>query len=263
MQKNLQILIAVLVILGLVGCQAGGNAASGGERIVVTDGAARARSITVSGSAEVKVVPDLVVLTLGVETWDTDLASAKAKSDGVVQRVQALAKELKVEAKDIQTDYYRIEPRYEDSYAQRRFLGYYTWKSLAVTLRDVTKFESLLSRAIEAGVTNVQGIDFQTSELRRYRDQARAAALQASREKAQAMAKELGQQAGDPLSIHEDSNSWYSGYSSWWGYARGSGAQNVSQNAGGGAQWQADSGVAPGQISVSATVTVEFSLIQP
>ena len=37
------------------------------------------RLITVSGNAEVRVVPDEVILTLGVETWDRDLEAAKGK----------------------------------------------------------------------------------------------------------------------------------------------------------------------------------------
>jgi uncharacterized protein len=243
-----------IVVIFLAGCQA-----APGEAQAVAPDAAKPRSITVSGSAEIKVVPDQVVLGLGVETNDLDLAAAKAKNDSVVQRVQALALELKVDSKDIQTDFYHIEPRYSDSYERRNFLGYYAQKSIVITLRDVAKFEELLSRALEAGVNNVQQINFRTSDLRTYRDQARAAALQAAREKAQAMAQELDLQAGAPLSIREETSNWISGYSSWWG-ASSQGMQNVTQNAGGSAAWQSDSGVAPGQISVTATVSVDFAL---
>ena len=221
--------------------------------------AVQQRSITVSGTAEIKVVPDQVVLNLGIETNDLDLATAKTKNDGVVQRVQALVKELNIDSKDIQTDFYHIEPRYSDSYAQRSFLGYFVQKSIVITLRNVAGFEELLSRALVAGVTNVQKVDFRTSDLRSYRDQARAAALTAAREKAQAMAGQLGARAGDPLAIREETSNWYSGYSSWWGYSSPA-TQNVIQNAGGSAAWQPDSGVAPGQISVTATVSVDFAL---
>ena len=57
----------------------------------------------------------------------------------------------------------------------------------------------------------------------------------------------------------EETSNWTSGYSSWWGYSSQA-AQNVTQNAGGSAAWQPDSGVAPGQISVTATVSVDFAL---
>jgi uncharacterized protein len=254
--KRIWIVLAIAGIW-LASCQ---PAPAGVQLVSAGDGAAvKQRSITVSGTAEIKVVPDQVVLSLGVQTEDMVLAAAKAKNDSVIQKVQALAKDLKVDSKDIQTDYYHIEPRYSDNYSQRTFLGYFTQKGVAITLRDVAKFDELLSRALEAGVTNVQQVNFQTSELRKYRDQARAAALQAAKEKAQAMAKELGLRAGDPLTIREESSNWYSPYSSWWGYSSPS-VQNVTQNAGGSAAWQSDSGVAPGQISVTATVSVDFAL---
>ncbi|MEJ2211004.1 MAG: SIMPL domain-containing protein [Anaerolineae bacterium] len=38
------------------------------------------RTVTVTGEAEVRVVPDEVILTLGVETWDKDLGRAIARA---------------------------------------------------------------------------------------------------------------------------------------------------------------------------------------
>jgi len=43
--------------------------------------------VTVTGEAEVRVVPDEVVLTLGVETWDQSLGRAKQANDAAVQRL--------------------------------------------------------------------------------------------------------------------------------------------------------------------------------
>ena len=42
--------------------------------------------ITVSGQAEVRVVPDEVVVTLGVETNDLSLAVARAQNDEIVAK---------------------------------------------------------------------------------------------------------------------------------------------------------------------------------
>ena len=39
------------------------------------------RLITVTGDAEVRVVPDEVMLTLGVETWNKELNAAKQEND--------------------------------------------------------------------------------------------------------------------------------------------------------------------------------------
>jgi uncharacterized protein YggE len=130
-------------------------------------------------------------------------------------------------------------------------------KTIVITLKDVSKFEDVFTGALGAGATHVQGVQFRTTELRKYRDQARALAIQAAREKASALAGELGRKIGEPQSIEENSSGWSSSYSARWGGAM---TQNVVQNVGGGGSFSEDGTFAPGQISISARVTVTFDL---
>ena len=146
------------------------------------------RLITVTGDAEVRVVPDEVVLTFGVETWDQDLAAAKTQNDDRVSRIIVLATKYKVEKKHIQTGHISIEPRYKDGYTREDFIGYFVRKSVVFTLRDVSKFENLLSSALEAGANYVHGVEFRTTKLREHRDQARMLARKAAKEKATKLA---------------------------------------------------------------------------
>jgi uncharacterized protein YggE len=217
--------------------------------------------VTVTGDAEVRVVPDEVILTLGVETWNKDLQVAKGQNDAIVARVLALATEYGIEPKHIQTDFVNIEPRYRNGYREESdFIGYFVRKSVVITLRDLDKFEDLLTESLEAGANYVQGIQFRTTELRAHRDEARALAIQAAREKAEAMAGELGQMVGEPRQITEVQSGWWSGYNSWWGGRWGGGmAQNVIQEAGVGG-FAAEGSLAPGQINVNARVQVTFEI---
>jgi uncharacterized protein len=254
-------LVLLLVVTASAGCQPGQRAVAASPAVgAPAAAAAPARSISVSGSAEVRVVPDEVVLTLGVETWDKDINIAKRANDDIVQRVAALAKDYGLEPTHIQTDYISIEPRYEDSYENRRFIGYFVRKTIALTLSDVAQFEKLLSAVLAAGVNYVHGVDFRTTDLRKYRDQARALAIRAAQEKAQALAGELGQGLGAALTVREEQDSWWASYGAWWSYRGGTAAQNVTQNAGGAGGWDAAAPTAPGQIAVSARVTVEYEL---
>jgi uncharacterized protein len=219
------------------------------------------RRVTVTGEAEVRVVPDEVILTLGVETWDKNLNLAKSRNDEIVKRVIALAGNYGIEPEHVQTDYFGVEPRYRDGYYEERdFIGYFVHKTIVITLHDLSRFEDLLSEALQAGVNYVHGIDFRTTELRQHRDQARALAIQAAKEKAVALSGELGQNVGDPLTIQEEQSGWWSSYGAWWGSRWGGGmTQNVIQEVGG-ASALADSSVAPGQIEITARVTVSFEL---
>jgi hypothetical protein len=74
------------------------------------------------------------------------------------------------------------------------------------------------------------------------------------------MARELGHGVGETVLIREDRSSWWSSYGGWWGGGRGGYmSQNVVQNTPvGGAT--AEGVTAPGQISVTAHVTVTFGL---
>ena len=217
------------------------------------------RLITVSGSGEVRVPPDEIVLTLGVETSSRELDAARADNDRRVEAMLKAAQSRGIGSEHLKTDYLHIEPRYRNDYAKTEFLGYFVRKTLVVTLRDVRAFEALLSTLLQAGATHVHDVQFQTTELRKHRDAARSMAVKAAREKAEALARDLGQQIGPPQTINE-TGAWHWAFSrSWWGGRWESGAtQNVVQSAG--SAGQADSALAPGLISVSAQVSVSFTL---
>jgi uncharacterized protein YggE len=219
------------------------------------------RLVSVTGEAEVRVVPDEVVLTLGIETHDNQLAVAKSQNDAIVKRVLALASEFGIAPEHVQTDYIGVEPRYPNGcYELCDPIGFVVHKSVVITLGDLTRFEDLLTSVLDTGVNYVQGIEFRTTELRRYRDEARALAIRAAQEKAGALAGELGQKAGQPQTIQEQQSSWWSGYGAWWGSRWGSAmTQNTVQEYQG-ASLGVDSSVAPGQISVRASVAVSFEL---
>ena len=219
-----------------------------------------ARTISVNGNAEVRVAPDEVILTIGVETDSKDITGARSENDS---RVKAIAQALRtqgVSADHVKTEFLDLQPRYRDYDTRRDFLGYFARRSLVITIRDVSKFESVLSSVLGAGANYVHGIDFRTTELRKHRDEARRLALGAARQKAEAMAATMRVTLGEPMSIQEGYSGWWSPYSSWWSPRYGGQmAQNVVQETGGRGAG-ADDALVPGQISVTATVNVTFEL---
>lgn len=225
-----------------------------------TEAAREPGSIQVTGEAEVKVVPDQVRLIIGVETKHAELNVAKRRNDQRTEELIKIAKEFGIRAKDIQTDYIHVQPYYEDSYYYGEVEGYFVRKTISLVLYDMTRFEALLTALTEGGATNIHGIEFRTTELRRYRDQARALAVQAAREKAAAMASELDTSIGAPTNVREEQVGWWSWYGhSWWASGYGPMSQNVVQNAGPSAA-EIEGSIAPGQISVTARVSATFEL---
>ena len=221
------------------------------------------RSIAVAGSAEVRVIPSTVNIVFGVETRDKALAAAKSDNDRRVQAVVQSIRALGVDAKDIQTDYVQVEPRYDELGGGVELRYYIVRKAIAVTVRDVTKFEQGLSGALQAGATHVMGVQFLTNELRKHRDDARARAIQAAREKAVALASGLNTRVGRVISIQEfgGGGPWHPYNNGWWGSRfGGAGMNQVSVQSGGNAGEPSGEAISLGQIGITASVNVTFEL---
>jgi uncharacterized protein YggE len=205
------------------------------------------RTITVTGEAEVRVAPEEVAFSFVISSDAKTLASAKAEHDARAKKVLAAAQDAGVAPKDIQTERLRMGPKYEEVKDREVFVGYVVSQSMTIVLRDLDKYEDLLSKILEAGVTRVGGIEFGARDMQRYRDEARVLAIRAAKDKATSLAKELNQTLGKPLTIYE-------------------GKPDVSQlaNATGNEFreqfWLARATVAPGQLVARAAVTVTFAL---
>jgi uncharacterized protein YggE len=218
-------------------------------------------NLNVNGEAEVKVAPDRVRLSLGVETRNKDLSAAVAQNDAAVRRVIEAVRAMDIAAADIQTDYFHIDLSYNDH--DRTLVDYYhVTKGVEVLLRDVAKFESLMKAALMAGANHLYDVEFSTSELRKYRDQARALAMKAAREKANDLAAAAGLKVREkPLAVSAYNYGGGSWYSSCCGPRYGGNAyQNVVQNVGGDGGIAAGGTFALGKISVTASVSATFQL---
>ena len=219
--------------------------------------------ITVSGEAVVNVKPDKIVVTFGIETWDIEIMVAKQKNNDILNRAVAAIKALGIPEKEIQTDHLSIEPRYKSDYSKEGFFGYFVRNTFVVALAETEKVEEIVTKVLQSGVNYIHGIDFQTVEFKKYREQARELALKAAQEKAEKMAAVLGQSIDAPIQINENYSGspwWY--YSSWsaWGYGRRQGmSQNTIQNVEGQSGEMSDT-IALGKISIRANVTVTFKM---
>jgi uncharacterized protein YggE len=215
--------------------------------------------ISVSGSAEVKVVPDEIYLRLGVETRHESLELAKKQNDERVAKALAFLKASAVRSQDVQTDFLSIEPTYDSDVSRTKPVTYVVRKSVEIKLTDIHSFEGVLTGVLTNGINAVHGIEFRTSELRKHRDTARAMAIRAAREKATDLALELGVKCGRVYSINANDwgGVWSSSGSYWGGRFGGMMSQNAIQNVGGSVETD-DGTLSLGQISVSATVNASF-----
>jgi hypothetical protein len=219
------------------------------------------RNIQVSGTAVINVVPDRALIQLGVQSNGKSPKDVQARNSATISQVTKALKAMGIEARDISTDWYIIEPLYEE-YDSLRIKGYRIHNIVAVTLKDVGKANDVIVTAMQSGANQVVNVEFYTSELRKYRDQAREMAMKAAAEKAQALARAAGADAVCILNITENTSSRFNGWG-WWGYGNNQAlwTQNVMQNAtAGGEELQDDGPVNLGHISITAQVGATFGL---
>ena len=79
--------------------------------------------INVNGEAVVKVQPDQIIITFGIETWDKNIITAKQENTDIMKKALAVIKNSGIPDKDVQTDYLSIEPRYDNNYDKKNFIG--------------------------------------------------------------------------------------------------------------------------------------------
>jgi len=207
----------------------------------------RPRLVSVTGTAEVNVAPDEVALSLGIDSQDKDLSAAKAQHDRRMKELLADAQAAGVDQKDIQTSTLEMRPQYSGGKVPK-FLYYEVSQTIQLTLKDLSKYEALVTKLVVADVTRINSVDFRVAETRKFRDEARQKAVQAAKEKATAMAAELGQTIGKPWEIAEDIPDVFS---TQYMANSVSNRQRLAQE---------ESTVAPGQVTISATVHVSFQL---
>jgi uncharacterized protein YggE len=218
------------------------------------------RSVQVSGTAVVNVVPNRALIQLGVQSNGRTTSAVENANTSAIQKVIKAVQALGVPPKDIVTDWYIIEPVY-DNYDSLLIKGYRINNVVAITLRDISQTSRVIAEALDAGANQVVNVEFYTSELRQYRDQARELAMQAASEKAQALAGVAGAELGCVMNINENTWSSYNGW--WYGRDRNLWTQNTVQNVAPSSSAGASGDMEPvslGQISVRAEVGVTFGL---
>jgi len=161
--------------------------------------------ISVNGVGEVKVQPDEVLLNFGVEMRDKNLDIARKQSDAKAAAIISYLKKQGIDARYIQTSYVNVQPVYNDGeYGKTTPNFYMAQKSMTVLVKKLDKFDQILSGLYEVGVNRVDNIDFQVSDLDKYKAEARKQAVHDAKQKATALTAELNARVGRVYSINEN-----------------------------------------------------------
>jgi uncharacterized protein YggE len=163
------------------------------------------RTVSVSGTGVVKLDPDTANINLGVVSNDESLEVAQQTvSENLASITQSLT-DAGIAAEDIQTSSYNVYPVPEYD-RDGNYVGverYEVSAGLTVIVRDIDSVGTVLDGAVEAGANNVWGISFYVDDPSSAASQARQAAVDDARAKADELATAGGMVIVNIISIDE------------------------------------------------------------
>lgn len=174
------------------------------------------RTISVSGEANRKFVPDEAHLRVNLNSMKMKLADAKANHDEKLKKLMSIVDEAGIEERKVRTESSTVQPVYEyvqvpQGNSNRVFRGYRVQTQLDVTVVETTKLGSVMENITNAGFEqgantewgDLLNLQYQVSEPEKKRDELLAEAISVARAKAERMAQAAGAKIGDVFQINE------------------------------------------------------------
>jgi uncharacterized protein YggE len=195
--RNISVItvVATIAAAALTGC--GGKSGSSGAPASLTAATSTGTSgptINVSGHGEVDGTPDVMTVTMGVQTADPSAQVALQRNNENAAALIAALKAHGVADKDIQTVDVNVSPTFDDHF---HVTGYSASNTVTAKLRDLSKAGSVIdAAAVTAGQdVRMQGVTFSIDNTSALVARARADAVQ----DAVTQAKQLAAAAGVTL----------------------------------------------------------------
>ena len=209
--------------------------------------------LSVNGSAEVRVEPDIATVRLGVVE---EAATAREAQDGANRLAAGILGAIRgvgIPEDQVQTSRLTLTPIYSRSRPRAgtapRIVGYRASNEVSVRVEELMRVGEVIDAGLGAGANQLQGVRFGLQDDRTARENALKQAIAEARRKAVAMADALGVELGPIISVQEG------GVSIVLPMMEMGGRAMAMQEA-------VPTPVAPGDVRVSATVSIRYQIVQ-
>jgi uncharacterized protein len=175
--------------------------------------------ISARGVGEAVAVPDIATFSFTVREEGKDVAAVQQAMTEKANKAIAYLKEQGIEDRDIKTENYYTNPRYEYSQGvcgpnfcppSRQILaGYEVSQTVSVKVRDIAKAGDLLTQITALSISEVSSLSLTVDSEDSLKAEAKANAIMKAREDAENIAKALGVKLGDVVGIYEETPGYY------------------------------------------------------
>ena len=218
------------------------------------------RTIQVSASDSVKVLPDMAELSLTICPQGATAQEAQAQAASELDALKAALAALGIDEKNIVASQVNIYARYDWSDSVEKIVGYQA--SIDITLKELTIDQANSAIPAIAGIedTTLDGTRFYVSTYDERYQEALVSALQVAQAKAQVLAQAAGAQLGAVANVCENYDSQEYRYSSVQAKSEAATmavAEDAAADAGAG---NSSDMLNPGEIEIKASISVTYEL---
>lgn len=204
------LLIAVIAI-GAAACNVGVPPAPIARGPAVLSGSIvfgqQSTGIWVNGEGKVTVVPDVAILSVGVESQEASVTKAQENAATAMNDVVSQLKQRGIAEKDIRTTVFSISrvTRWDEPKQQEVTIGYRVTNTVSAKIRKVADAGTIIDAVVQAGgdLTRINSISFTVDDPSAYNNEARQKAMADAENKAKQLANLSGVKLGKPTYINE------------------------------------------------------------
>lgn len=195
----------------LAGALLGGLALAGparAQQASITQTIAGTR-LDISATGEVTRVPDIAIITAGVQTRAATAKAALQQAASRMARVRAALARAGVADRDIQTSNVSLNPDYlYEANKAPRLTGYNASNQLTVRFRDIASAGDILDALVAEGANSINGPTLTIDKPEGALDEARAKAIAAGRARADLYARAMGMRVARVVAVSETGGSY-------------------------------------------------------
>jgi len=233
-------IVLVLVVFSLIISSCSGSGVSAGAQ------SPEVALITVTGSGQVYVVPDIGYINIGVRSQGATVIEAIAINNEQANAIQTALVEQGIEENDIQTSNFNVYQQTDYDYQGNPGNVYYSVENTVyVTVRQLENLGIVLDTVARNGANNIYGVTFDVQDKSEAQSTARKLAIQSAQAQAQELAQTAGVELGDLVSITSSSTST----TPFYGYGVGGGGGMLESVP-----------ISSGQMPINAQVEMTFAI---
>lgn len=230
-KKTTLLIISTLLVGALLLAACGQTPVAQASNASQTTNSGASRTLAVSGTGTVYLVPDIAYINIGVRSVADTVTGALNENNQLAMAITDALTAKGVDAKDIQTSNFNVYPQQQyDTNGQPTTLQYAVENTLSVTVRALASLGDMLDTAIKAGANNIYGISFDVKDRAAGINQARDLAIKDAQSNAQSVATSAGVTLGQLQNINVISSSTIQPLTSYATGMGGGGAKMVDSS---------------------------------